>query len=361
MKVAIIGAGVAGLGIGWRLAQQGADVTVFDRGQPAGGATWAAAGMIAPGAEFGDRKNAETDFAAHATSLWPEFARELEETSGVSLGYRRCGTYLLANDPELAALLRTRNGGEFLDGVTVRQREALVSETSTGAFFVASDAVVDNRALGQALALAFVKAGGKLSPNEAVVRIEHEGGSARALGTAFHRYEADAFILCAGAWSARIEGLSRSMLPPVTPVKGQMIALAPPAGALLPSAILWSDTVYMVPRRDRLLIGATVEETGFDSALTDKARNWLHGEALASAPALKSWRIVEHWAGLRPGTPDGLPILGRTPMGNLYVATGQFRNGILFAPAIAKFLSGLILGRASDMAAFDPGRFGGAL
>jgi len=113
----------------------------------------------------------------------------------------------------------------------------------------------------------------------------------------------------------------------------------------------------MVPRRDRLLIGATVEKDGFDTALTQKARDWLFAEAVANAPALASWVISDHWAGLRPGSPDGLPILGRSALGGLYVATGQFRNGILFAPAIAESLSGLILGQTSAMAAFDPQRF----
>jgi glycine oxidase len=359
MRVAIIGAGVAGLGIGWRLVQAGADVTVFDRAQPASGASWAAAGMIAPNGEFGDKKNAETDFARRSAGLWPEFARELEVATGVDLGYRRCGAYLLADNAEHAALLRSRQGGAFLDNAALRQREPLVSETLAGAAFVADDALVDNRALGQALVLAFVKAGGKLSPNEPVVRIDHAGGCVTALRTPFHHYEADAYLLCAGAWSSRFEGLPKEMLPPVIPVKGQMIALAPPSGATVPSAILWSDSVYMVPRRDRLLVGATVEENGFDSALTTKARHWLHDQAVASVPTLQSWAVTDHWAGLRPGTPDGLPILGRTALGGLYAATGQFRNGILFAPAIAEFLSGLILGRAEDMVAFDPRRFGG--
>jgi glycine oxidase len=360
MKVAIIGAGVAGLGIGWRLAQAGADVTVFDRGQPGSGATWAAAGMIAPAGEFGDKKNSETDFARHSADLWPDFARELEEFTGATIGYRRCGAYLLADNAEHAALLRARHGGEFLDSAALRQREPLVSETLPGASFIADDGLVDNRALGQALALAFVKAGGKLSANEPVVRIDHAGGSVTTLRTAFHHYEADAYLLCAGAWSSRLEGLPAHVLPPVIPVKGQIIALSPSSGATLPSGILWSNSVYMVPRRDRLLVGATVEECGFDSALTAKARNWLRTEAIASAPALASWAVADHWAGLRPGTPDGLPILGRSALGSLYVATGQFRNGILFAPAIAEFLSGLILGQVGDMVAFDPRRFGGA-
>jgi glycine/D-amino acid oxidase-like deaminating enzyme len=136
-----------------------------------------------------------------------------------------------------------------------------------------------------------------------------------------------------------------------------MIAIAPPAGAAMPAHIVWGNGGYMVPRNDRLLIGATSEEKGFDTSVTDEAADLLSSRARDLMPALARWEVVERWAGLRPGTPDGLPILGRTPVEGLYAATGQFRNGILFAPAIAENLTRIILEQAAEIPAFDPRRF----
>jgi glycine/D-amino acid oxidase-like deaminating enzyme len=122
--------------------------------------------------------------------------------------------------------------------------------------------------------------------------------------------------------------------------------------------VVWGNGVYLVPREGRLLIGATMKETGFDTAITDEAENWLLDRAIALMPSLAKWTLDEHWAGLRPGSPDGLPILGETRVKNLYVATGQFRNGILFAPAVAETVSRLILGSAApEIRSFSPQRF----
>jgi len=148
-------------------------------------------------------------------------------------------------------------------------------------------------------------------------------------------------------------------LPPVVPVKGEMIALAPSENSTLPTRVVWGHEVYLVPRHDRLFVGATSSREGYDTRLTEAAADLLHGNAARVMPGLSQWQIAEHWAGLRPGSPDNLPILGQTALEGLFVASGQFRNGILFAPAIAEALSRLVLGQppSPSVAAFDPKRF----
>jgi glycine oxidase len=365
MKVVVIGAGVAGLAIGWRLVQAGAEVTVLDRTQPGHGATWAAAGMIAAAAELGEAQTPEAEFAYQSRSLWPDFAKEVEEASGIAIGYSQSGSLLIATDEEQAASFAARAAADpelaMLTATEAHAKEPMLTASLSGALWVSKEAQVDNRALGQALAQAFVRAGGKLVPNESVVRIETENGRAVAARTPFWVHYADAFVLAAGAWSGMIDGLPQHSLPPVKPMKGEMLALAPSKGAVLPTHVVWGNEVYLVPRGGRLLIGATLEDVGFDTALTPAARSWLSGRALGLMPGLAGWKIVEHWAGLRPASPDGLPILGETATEGLFAACGQHRNGILFAPAIGQFLSRLVLTRSREDNPFDPRRFAGQL
>jgi glycine/D-amino acid oxidase-like deaminating enzyme len=212
---------------------------------------------------------------------------------------------------------------------------------------------VNNRALGVAMTIALQKAGGRIKTNEAVVRIERRQNRAAIAHTPFGLYHADAFVLAAGAWS----GLVEDRIAPIVPVKGQMILLAPPSGVTIPTCVIWGNGVYIVPHKEGVAIGATVEEVGFDTTLTDEARDSLFDAATKSIPALKSWTIIEQWAGLRPKAPDGLPLLGRTAVEGLWLASGQYRNGILFAPALAETICRQILG-GEGIAAFDPRRFG---
>jgi glycine oxidase len=360
MKVVIIGGGVAGLSIGWRLLQAGADVTVLERAQPAMGATWAAAGMISVIGETNDTHPAELALAQHAAALWPDFAREIKEISGRDIGYRSDGKLIVAaNDTDyahLAARVADEAGLSMLSATEARALEPLLRNDLAGALWDPSEAQVDNRALGATLVRLFLGAGGMLQANETVVRIEADGERVTGARTPFALYEADAYVLAAGAWSSRIEGLSPEIMPPVIPVKGEMIAVS---GAALPTRIVWGAGVYMVARSGRLLVGATASEEGFDTSLTDDARRRLLVGAVTLMPDLQTWDVVDHWAGLRPGSPDGLPILGRSRLQRLWVATGQYRNGILFAPAVAEIVSGLVNGGIAsvDITAFDPGRF----
>lgn len=357
MKVVIVGAGVAGLAIGWRLRQAGAEVTILERAQPGQGATWAAAGMIAVAGEMGAAQAPEAEFAQHSSLLWPGFAKEIEAASGLEIGYRRNGALMIARTAAQMSAFESWSGVERLSAMQARDKESMLTADIAGALWAPDEAQVDTRALGSALVTAFERGGGTLCRNEPAIRFELVGATAVRLVTPLHRYEADAFIVAAGAWSGRIDGLPPNALPPVRPVKGEMIAVSPPPGAALPRHVLWGNDVYLVPRTDRLLIGATVAEVGFDTSVTDAAAGWLSSRAIGLLPALATWNILERWAGLRPGSPDGLPILGRTAVDRLFCATGQYRNGILFAPALAENMSRLVLEHVAEIPAFDPRRF----
>lgn len=353
MKIVIIGAGVAGLAIGWRLVQAGADVTILERAQPGAGATAASAGMIAVTAENLHAEPVEVEFAKKSNALWPDFAKEIEAVSGRSIDWRRAGALILAKDAIALARLERKAGVPVLDAAAVRERVPLLASDFAGALWAEGDSHVDSRALGLALAAAFRKEGGRLLTNEAATEIEQRGGKALAVRTPFGLYEADLFLLAAGAWS----GLLADFAAAIKPVKGQMIALSPPAGVALPSPVIWGEGIYAVPRGGQLLIGATMEEVGLDTRPTDAAREFLWSAAARLFAGAGDWTLADHWAGLRPGSPDGLPMLGPTPVEGLWLASGQFRNGILFAPAVAELMRDQILGRSPGLAAFAPRRF----
>jgi len=359
MKIVIIGAGVAGLSIGWKLAQAGADVTVLERAGVAHAATWAAAGMIAAAAESAEAGPAEAALCSRSAQMWPDFAAEIEEQSGREIFYRKDGVLIAALNANEAEALKARAPSHFIAAADARAIAPLLREDIAGALWDADEAQVDNRELGRALAIAFQCAGGKLSINETAVRIEMEKGRAVAARTPFKVYFADAFVLAAGAWTSQIEGLPKDSVPEISPVKGEMIALAPPSGAQLPRSLLWGNEVYMAPRHGKLLVGATVEEAGFDTSLTDAAREFLFEHAAGLCPALRDWEVEDHWAGLRPRAPDGIPVIGASAVENVFVASGQFRNGILLAPAIAEAMSALLLKQplAIGISAFAPERF----
>jgi len=353
MKVVVVGAGVAGLGIGWRLLQAGCAVTILERAQPASGATWASAGMLAVTAELEDATDAERALALRAQEQWPAFAAELEAASGQPVFFKQDGALLLARDGAELEAMRPRALGDtrIVDGAEARALAPMLGE-SPGGLWSPHEAHVDSRTLGAALTEAFVKAGGILNPNEAAVSLS----PGPVVLTPYGRYGADVVVIAAGAWSGLLEGVA------IVPVKGEMIALAVPPSARLPVPVVWGEGIYCVPRphlgaSGLLLVGATVQEQGFDTSLTQEARSRLRTAAVKLMPAVKDWAVADHWAGLRPKSPDGLPLLGPSGMEGVFVAGGQYRNGILFAPAIAGDMAGMVLGKGSVVPDFDPRRF----
>ncbi|MCH8038542.1 MAG: glycine oxidase ThiO [Proteobacteria bacterium] len=351
-SVAIIGAGVCGLGIGWRLAQAGCPVDVFDKGEAGRGATWASAGMLAGGVETEPGEEHLLPLAQRSQEMWPEFARELEAATGIDLGYRDEGILWIALTQDDAAQLRftyefqTGLGIalEWLTGAEARAREPHLKPGLAAAVYSRHDHQVDNRQLARALKQAFPGAGGRLHEHQPVTAVEIEAGRACgvALGDRFH--QAEVVVLAAGAWSRDIPGLPEAARPPVRPLKGQALALRMDPAAPLIRHVVWVPKGYLVPRNDgRLLVGATVEERGFDESLTAGGIFALLETAWRALPAVEDLAIDELWVGFRPGSRDDAPILGATPIEGLVLATGHHRNGILLAPVTAEALARLVL------------------
>jgi glycine oxidase len=369
MKILIVGAGVSGLATGWRLAQAGCEVEVIERGLAGRGATWAAAGMIAASSESGLDEGPLTKLANDSRRMWPEFARELREASGLDPRLRNDGALLVAFDEAQERRLRATADelrrkalpGQWLSAKDARALEPLLAPDIRGALHATDSFQVDNRALCEALAAALVKAGSKLQEGRLAQMLVFEQGKdqARGLLTDGGIMLADAVVIAGGAWTNWIGGLPRDALPPIRPVKGQMAALVPPNGGPLPKCATCESDIYVVPRRGRVLLGATVEEAGFDTSVTNESQAWLIAGACKLMPSLSRWRVAESWAGLRPAAPDNLPVLGKTNIEGLFVASGQFRNGILFAPMAAEAMRALVLGEAPHayLTAFSPRRF----
>jgi glycine oxidase len=351
-RVVIIGAGVVGLGIAWRLAGR-AEVTVFDRGKAGAGASHAAAGMLAACCEAEPGEEDLIALGRDSQERWPGFADELLRASGVDVELRREGTLVLALTADDQATLA--HGLEFqqklglplewLSAGATRAKEPHLAGKIAGSVFSPQDHQVDNRKLVQALRFAAEAAGAKTHEQCAVAEISVHGGRAKGVvladGTAV---AADIVVLAAGAWSRSIAGLPPDRRPPVRPVKGQMLALRMDAAAPLINHVLWAPGAYLVPRRDgRLIIGGTVEEKGFDDAITAGGMLTLLEAAWRAIPAIEELPIEEIWVGHRPGSRDDAPILGRAPLDNLFYATGHHRNGILLAPVTADAMARLIL------------------
>lgn len=366
--VGIVGAGVVGLGVGWRLAQAGAHVEIFDRGEAGGGATHAAAGMLAAGVETEPGEEALLALTLDSQARWPAFRDELEAVSGIDIGYRSEGTIVAALNRDDAERLRFNYDlhislgleMEWLSGAEARRREPFLRAGTAAAVFSPNDHQVKNRQLAAALKQAFLKAGGVLHENTAVESLQTGSGGVNGLVAGGEDLRFDTVLLAAGPWSREIGGLPEGVLPPVRPLKGQMLALLMDPENPLLRHVLWPPNCYMVPRTDGgLLIGATVEEKGFDDSLTAGGVYALLEAAWRAVPAIEELPIVETWVGFRPGSPDDAPILGPSELDGLVFATGHHRNGILLAPGTADMISAYILDRKLDpaMAPFTVDRF----
>jgi glycine oxidase len=369
-SIAVIGAGVIGLGVAWRLAQRGASVQVFDRAAAGAGASHAAAGMLAASAEAEPGEEGLTALGRESQARWPAFAAELLDVSGVDVELRPEGTLLVALTADDQARLTHQLVFQqklglplhWISAAETRRREPHLAGKLAGAVFSPEDTQVDNRKLVAALRLAAEAAGASVNEYRAVKAISSRGGRAEGIvladGT---KVAADKVVLAAGAWARSIEGLEPELRPPVRPIKGQMLALRMDPAAPLLSHVLWAPGAYLVPRRDgRLLVGATVEEKGYDASLTAGGMLSLLEAAWRAVPAIEELPIDEMWVGHRPGSRDDAPILGAGPLEGLVYATGHHRNGILLAPITADTIARLALDGVVDAAIrpFGIERFG---
>ena len=372
-KIIIIGGGVIGLGIGWQLAKAGAAVTIYERAEVGRAASWAAAGMLAPLAEAHSEEPELLKLGCQSLDCYPRWVRELEMDAEMSIGYRVEGTLIVGLEPDDTHQLRHLYEAQrhlqldvnWLTGREARDIESALSPRVTAAIHCASDYQVDNRRMVTALQCAYHASGGMLHEKSDVERIVIKNGIATGVQVQGDFQEADIVILSAGCWSAQIAGIPDVILPPVRPVKGQMLALQMEEGIAINSVIRtvrarYPMSVYLVPRVDgRLIVGATSEEMGFDTRLTAGGVFELLRGAWETVPGVYELPILETWAGLRPGSRDNAPILGKTPVENLIYATGHYRNGILLTPITAYEIAKLILtGETSEtIAPFQLDRF----
>lgn len=363
MNAVVIGGGIVGLSIALELARRGCEVRVFDAGEPARAASWAAAGMLAPLTEqLPDA--AMQALCERSLRMYPEFVQNLREAGGVDPHLRLDGILSVAYDASSLSKLQTRAVQLRERGETVREctrDETLAFEPALGAgvrgaLLVQAEGQIDNRRLGRALIAACTAYGVRIETNVRGLAVQCDSRRFLGIRTAAGFTPSDVAINAAGAWAGTLEGVPAECAVPVRPVKGQMLALQLPAGFMRRTA--WVPGAYLVPRADgRLLVGATVEEES-DVHVTAGGIDALLHAAIAAAPSLRSFPVAETWAGLRPGTPDELPVLGATPRSGYFTATGHYRNGILLAPVTARLIADAVQNKpASDLARFGVVRF----
>ena len=383
--VVVVGGGVIGLSCAWRLARDGARVAVLERGEPGGGATRVAAGMLAPVGEltFGEPELLELTLAA--ARLYPEFVAELEAATGQSTGYERLGALHVALDRDEAAQLRRVHDlqrsleleAEWLPPRRCRDLEPGLTPSFHGGVLAEGEAAVDPRALTRALVAACAAEGVEVRSETEVIDGVFDGDrlvGVRTVPTSagpFDRYaeqksggpfdcggeegvRADHVVLAAGAWSGAMGWLPEEARPPVRPVKGLVVELRGRDGERVARHIHASERVYLVPRADgRLVVGATVEEVGFDTAVTAGGVHELLREAYRLLPDVAEMELIGATAGLRPGTPDNLPLVGPGAIEGLALATGHYRNGILLAPLAAQAVADLLSNRRSSFVGLE--------
>ena len=367
--VVIVGGGVIGLAIGWRLQKAGRPTVVCDRGMAGREASWLSAGMLAPETEMGFEDEAIYRIGRESMNRWPQFVRELERDSGLSVDFRTNGILHVADDRDAAEALQRhfafqKEQGldvEWLTGQEAREVEPFIAPRLPGAVFSRSDHQVDNRLLVDALIAAFKKAGGTLEEHTPVKAIVPGGANEppAAVYASGERIAAQQIIVAAGAWSRQLEGMVEAARPAVRPVKGQMIQvqMRPPFEL---EHVVWGRDAYLAPKSNgRLLVGATVEEMGFDTQVTAGGLYSILEAAWRIVPGIYDLEVTETWAGLRPGSRDNDPILGESDMPGVLFATGHYRNGILLVPITADEMSQLVLtGETSDwLKPFSPSRF----
>ncbi|HYM72505.1 MAG TPA: glycine oxidase ThiO [Stellaceae bacterium] len=363
-----MGAGVIGLGIAWRLAQAGCRVAVYDRGAAGRGASWAAAGMLAAAVETEPGEEPLLPLTLESQRLWPEFARELRAATGISVDYRDEGTLVVALNRDDAETLRhsyefQKGLGlelEWLNAMEARRLEPHLKPGIAAAVLSRGDHQVDNRCLARGLIAACRAAGVAINEHCPVKEVTIAAGTARGVETDRGHDHADVVVLAAGAWSREIGGIPAPYLPPVRPIKGQMLAVQMDPAAPILRHVVWLPRGYLVPRNDgRLIIGGTVEERGFDTSITAGGLLALIEGAWRAVPTIEELPIAETWVGFRPGSRDDAPMLGPSGIDALVVATGHHRNGILLTPVSAAVISAYILnGRLPETALpFAPQRF----
>jgi glycine oxidase len=364
--VVVIGGGAIGCATAFFLSREGANVTLLERADLAGEASGAAAGMLAAlSDEGGFRGEAFQRLCIDGLNLYGEVLPELEAT-GHDLRYRRTGVLHLAMNPSEVEEMRHRFEAQkrlspkirWLEAHEIADEEPEASLDALAGFISPEEHYLDPQRLVLALAEAARRHGAGILTEQEVVRFRRDGDRVVAVETKDAAYEVDAVVLAMGPWTAMIARRLGAYVP-VRPMRGQMVALAGPGTPL--RRIVWGARAYLVPReRGMTFVGATVEDVGFRKRITSSAIRSLKRAAVEMIPGLALARELSAWAGLRPASEDGLPILGLLPeWRNAWVATGHFRNGILLAPISGKLIASSVLAGSPDpeIEPFSPTRF----
>lgn len=339
--VIVVGAGIIGLSLAIELRKSGARVLVVERREPGREASHAAAGMLA---DCGDETPAVLRPLATASArMYPEFVHELQDESGINCDLREQGTLLLSACDE---------DSHSSESAAVHDLEPAIGDANRSAIFL-KERSVDPRALVAAALKAAKHRGVDIVSGSPVTGVRKTDEGRLEVTTEKTRYAAAVVVNSAGAWAGQWPPIQF----PARPVKGQMLAVAAPR---VLQHVIRAPEVYLVPRSDgRVLIGSTLEEAGYDKRTDATVIQRMHRAAVELVPALGESRVLEDWAGLRPGTPDGLPILGESKVPGYFVATGHFRDGILLAPITAQVMGRVIAGKKPEheISAFSPARF----
>ena len=359
--VAIVGGGLIGLSIAWRLAQAGRSVVVVERETIGSGASLAATGMLAPAAEHEPGSDPLLPLALDSLKRWPGFRDALEAASGLDIDYREDGTLVLAIGRDEVERLRFRYdlqrrsgvAAEWVAGTEVRRREPALRPSVTAGVFCPLDHQVDPSRVMAALVAACRAAGVALVENSPVLALERTAGRVSGLRTAERTLQADTVILAAGAWSGEGGLLPQSLALPVRPLKGQSLALKTTRRTGTLSHMVWTEQVHMAPKSDgHIVVGATVEDCGFRSGVTAGGLYALLEGARRVLPGIEEMEVEAVWSGFRPTSDDDAPILGEIAPG-LVVATGHHRNGYLLAPVTADAIAALVTTGAMPAVARD--------
>ena len=363
--VVVIGAGIVGCAVAYELARRGVRVRVIDRRRVGQGATQASAGVLAPFIEAHDR-GLLLELAARSLDLYDQFVARVVEDSGAAVQYVRSGTLEVASDEAGAARLDAihatcRERGipsERLDGDAVRAAEPHLASSVTAGLLVASHGFVGASDLTAALRRAATAHGVVFRTSAEATRVKADGKGVR-IETSGDAIACESVVVAAGSWSGRVEVDGAKQLP-IRPVRGQLLHLGWPTSPL--RRVVWASDCYVVPWRDgTVLIGATIEEVGFDERATVAGVRSLLDATARVAPSVEKASFLEARVGLRPATPDELPVIGRSvSVPGLVYACGHFRNGILLAPLTATLVGDLLVDEKHDPAldVTAPSRFG---
>jgi len=346
--VIVIGGGIIGLALSLELRKKGVSVLVLERGEPGREASHAAGGMLVECSL--ETPSTLQPLATASAGMYPEFAHELEVESGTKVDLRDDGTILFPS------VEHASHAGLEAAGLPSpsKELEPALARSDRHAFYL-KERSVDPRALTTAAFHAAKHRAVDVSSGEEVTAVDVCDGRVSGVTTTKTSFHAAKVVNCAGAWSGQIAPYAF----PTRPVKGQMLCLLSPSRGLL-RHVIRAPEIYLIPRTDgRIIVGTTVEEAGFDKRTDVATIQQLHRSAIAMVPELRNAKILEDWAGLRPGTPDALPILGPTATPGYYAATGHFRDGILLAPITALVMAEVIIESSCkyDITPFSPGRF----